>query len=76
MGHWPRGWLATWRAEAGFQEPEAKGWMGGEPGPSWWQRPWFPLIQHLSPRVLALPRPWPQGAVDVSEHVTRLSAAC
>ena len=32
-GHWPRGWLATWRAEAGFQEPEAKGWTGGEAGP-------------------------------------------
>lgn len=31
--HWPRGWLATWRVEEGFQEPEPKDWTGGEAGP-------------------------------------------
>lgn len=75
-GHWHRGWLATWRAEAGFQEPEAKGWTGGEAGPKLVAEALVSPHPARPPRVLALPRPWPQGAVDVSEHVTSLSAAC
>lgn len=64
-GHWPQGWLATWRVEEGFQEPEPKDWTGGEAGPK--------LVAEalVSPHPAPLPpssRPPPPMAPRSSGH--------